>query len=79
MTFKCGCSPARGHRRRPLLLHIDMLQWRTTPWKRRLITRMIGMVPSLVVSASVGESGVNTLLVASQVTLSIVLPFVMFP
>jgi len=55
------------------------IEWRTTPWKRRLITRLIGMVPSLVVSAAVGESGVNTLLVASQVTLSIVLPFVMFP
>lgn len=55
------------------------IEWRTTPWKRRIITRLIGMIPSLVVSASVGQSGVNTLLVASQVTLSIVLPFVMFP
>lgn len=55
------------------------IEWRTTPWKRRLATRAIGMVPSLAVSAAVGQRGVNTLLVASQVTLSIVLPFVMFP
>ena len=55
------------------------IEWRTTPWKRRLVTRAIGIVPALVVSAAVGERGVNTLLVASQVTLSIVLPFVMFP
>ena len=37
------------------------------------------MIPSLIVAAAVGEAGVNTLLVASQVTLSLVLPFVMFP
>lgn len=55
------------------------IEWRTTPWKRRLVTRMISMIPSLAVAAAVGESGVNTLLVASQVTLSLVLPFVMFP
>lgn len=55
------------------------INWRTTPWKRRLITRLISMVPSLAVAAGVGESGINTLLVASQVTLSLVLPFVMFP
>lgn len=55
------------------------IEWRTTPWKRRIATRLISMVPALAVSAGVGEGGVNTLLVASQVTLSIVLPFVMFP
>jgi metal iron transporter len=37
------------------------------------------MVPSVAVAAAVGESGINTLLVASQVTLSLVLPFVLFP
>ena len=55
------------------------IEWRTTPWKRRLVTRMISMIPSLAVAAGVGESGINTLLVASQVTLSLVLPFVLFP
>lgn len=33
----------------------------------------------MVVAISVGRSGVDTLLVASQVALSIVLPFIIFP
>ncbi|GAA5938924.1 hypothetical protein JCM1841_002609 [Sporobolomyces salmonicolor] len=55
------------------------LQWRTKPWKRRLITRLIGMVPSLAVSVAVGREGIDVLLVGSQVALSIVLTFVLIP
>ncbi|KAG6376129.1 natural resistance-associated macrophage protein-domain-containing protein [Boletus reticuloceps] len=55
------------------------LRWNMSPTLRRLITRMIGLAPSLVVASVVGESGINTLLVASQVVISIVLPFFMFP
>lgn len=55
------------------------IRWRTKPWKRRLITRLIGIVPSLAVSIGVGRQGINTLLVASQVALSIVLTFVLPP
>lgn len=40
---------------------------------------MIGLVPSLVIAVSVGRSGISSLLVASQVVLSVVLPFVAFP
>lgn len=40
---------------------------------------MIGLVPSMVVAIAVGRSGLNLLLVASQVALSVVLPFVAFP
>lgn len=46
---------------------------------RRLITRLLSLVPSLIVAIAVGRSGVNNLLVASQVVLSIVLPFMVFP
>lgn len=46
---------------------------------RRLITRAIGLVPSLAVAIAAGRGGVDTLLVASQVALSIVLPFIVFP
>lgn len=46
---------------------------------RRLFTRCLGLVPSLAVAAAVGRSGIDTLLVASQVILSIVLPFIVFP
>ena len=49
------------------------------PTLRRLITRALGIIPSVIVASVVGESGINTLLVASQVVLSIVLPFIVFP
>ncbi|KAK7685361.1 hypothetical protein QCA50_011726 [Cerrena zonata] len=55
------------------------LRWRISPILRRLITRCLGLIPSMVVAISVGRSGVDTLLVASQVALSIVLPFIIFP
>lgn len=45
----------------------------------RLLTRSLGLVPSLVVAIAVGRPGISTLLVASQVVLSIVLPFVTLP
>lgn len=40
---------------------------------------MIGLIPSMVVAIAVGRAGIDSLLVASQVVLSIVLPFVAFP
>lgn len=55
------------------------INWRTRPWVRRLVTRLIGIVPSVIVAAAVGRSGVDVLLVGSQVALSIVLPFVIAP
>ncbi|GJE87733.1 NRAMP metal ion transporter [Phanerochaete sordida] len=55
------------------------IEWRVSPFLRRLITRLIGLVPSMVVAIAVGRPGINMLLVASQVALSIVLPFVAFP
>ena len=56
-----------------------MIRWRTTPWKRRLVTRTIGIVPSVAAAAAVGREGIDKLLVGSQVALSIVLPFVVLP
>ncbi|GAA5828942.1 hypothetical protein JCM11251_004073, partial [Rhodosporidiobolus azoricus] len=55
------------------------LNWRTRPWVRRLVTRLINIVPSLAVAAAVGRDGIDTLLIASQVALSIVLTFVLLP
>lgn len=37
------------------------------------------MIPAAAVAAAVGDKGLNTMLVASQVLLSIVLPTVIFP
>ncbi|KZT08789.1 Nramp-domain-containing protein [Laetiporus sulphureus 93-53] len=55
------------------------IRWRTSPVLRRLLTRCLGLIPSMVVAASLGRGGVSALLVISQVVLSIVLPFVVFP
>ncbi|THV06068.1 Nramp-domain-containing protein [Dendrothele bispora CBS 962.96] len=55
------------------------IEWRVSPFLRRLITRLIGLVPSVAVAVAVGKDGIDKLLVASQVILSVVLPFVAFP
>jgi manganese transport protein len=49
------------------------------PWARRLATRLVAIVPALVVAASSGAGGVTRLLNLSQVILSLALPFAMFP
>lgn len=53
--------------------------WKISPFIRRLLTRLISLIPSMIVAISSGESGINALLIASQVVLSVVLPFVAFP
>ncbi|KAF9243857.1 natural resistance-associated macrophage protein-domain-containing protein [Melanogaster broomeanus] len=49
------------------------------PFLRRLLTRLLSLIPSMIVAIAYGPSGINTLLVTSQVSLSVVLPFVAFP
>lgn len=39
----------------------------------------MGLIPSMIVAMVLGRSGINTLLVLSQVVLSFVLPFVVLP
>ncbi|KAF9471062.1 natural resistance-associated macrophage protein [Pholiota conissans] len=55
------------------------IEWKVSPFFRRLITRCISLVPSVIVAVAVGQRGIDSLLVGSQVVLSIVLPFVAFP
>ncbi len=55
------------------------LNIRLRPWLRRLITRMIAIVPAVIVSFIYGESGTAKLLVFSQVILSMQLSFAVFP
>jgi metal iron transporter len=55
------------------------LQWRVSPVVRRLLTRALGLIPSMVVAIAVGRPGIDALLVASQVVLSITLPFITLP
>jgi metal iron transporter len=56
-----------------------MLNWTVRPWLRRLLTRAISIVPSVIIAASVGKNGLNDALTASQVVLSVILPFVTAP
>ena len=49
------------------------------PWLRRLITRLIAVVPALVVAIIYGEKGTGQLLVFSQVILSLQLSFAVVP
>src|SRR5437868_14630554 len=52
---------------------------RLRPWLRRLITRVIAIVPAIIVVALYGQRGTGPLLIASQVVLSLQLPFAVFP
>ncbi|KAL1959306.1 hypothetical protein VTO42DRAFT_2493 [Malbranchea cinnamomea] len=56
-----------------------MLNWTVAPWLRRLITRSISIVPSVIIAAVVGREGLNATLTASQVVLSGILPIVTAP
>ncbi len=55
------------------------LNFRITPWLRRLVTRLIAIVPAVLVIAIFGESKTTQLLVASQVVLSMQLGFAVWP
>jgi manganese transport protein len=55
------------------------LNIRLRPWLRRLITRLIAIIPALITVALYGERGTGQLLILSQVILSLQLPFAVFP
>ena len=55
------------------------LNLRIRPWMRRLITRLIAIVPAVCVIGYFGESKTTSLLVASQVVLSMQLGFAVWP
>ena len=55
------------------------LKLRLNPWIRRLITRLIAIIPALLVIGILGEEHVDELLVLSQVILSLQLGFAVIP
>jgi manganese transport protein len=55
------------------------LNFRVTPWLRRLITRLIAVVPAVLVIGIFGEGKTTELLIASQVALSMQLGFAVWP
>ena len=55
-------------------LHIQL-----SPWLRRLITRSLAIIPTIIVTYFYGERGTSNLLILSQVILSMQLSFAVFP
>jgi len=55
------------------------LNIRLKPWLRRLITRLIAVIPALIVAILYGEKGTTNLLILSQVILSVQLSFAVVP
>jgi len=55
------------------------LNIRIRPWLRRLITRLIAIVPAAITAIWFGASGTAQLLILSQVILSLQLSFAVFP
>ena len=52
---------------------------RVSPWLRRLITRGLAIIPTVIVVAVTGEQGTEKLLILSQVILSLQLSFAVIP
>ena len=52
---------------------------RVAPWLRRLITRLLAVVPAMLVITIMGESATGDMLVFSQVLLSMQLGFAIVP
>jgi manganese transport protein len=55
------------------------LNIRLAPWLRRLITRLLAIVPAIITVALYGTRGTAKLLILSQVILSLQLSFAVFP
>ena len=55
------------------------LQIRLKPWLRRLITRLVAIVPALITIVFFGEGSTTNLLILSQVILSLQLSFAVIP
>jgi manganese transport protein len=52
---------------------------KVAPWMRRMITRTIAIIPTIIVVAITGERGTEKLLLLSQVILSLQLSFAVIP
>lgn len=55
------------------------MRWRLRPWVRRLITRLVAILPAVLIIGIRGEGSVTDLLTLSQVVLALQLPFAMIP
>ena len=61
------------------MLSEGALQWKVAPWVRRLLTRSISIVPSIIVAGAAGKEGLTAALNGTQFALSVALPVVSAP
>jgi manganese transport protein len=55
------------------------MHWRITPWVRRVITRMLAILPAILIIGLRPNSSATALINLSQAVLALQLPFAMFP
>jgi manganese transport protein len=55
------------------------IHFKLAPWLRRLVTRSLAIIPTIIVVAITGEQGTEKLLLFSQVILSLQLSFAVIP
>ena len=55
------------------------LSLRINPWMRRLLTRLVAIIPAVIIILINGEKDINNLLILSQVILSLQLGFAVIP
>ncbi len=55
------------------------MHWRMRPWLRRMVTRMLAVLPAIAIIGIRGEGSVTDLINLSQVILALQLPFAIFP
>jgi manganese transport protein len=55
------------------------MHWRLPPWLRRLVSRLLAVVPAVIIVGLMGDKGADELLILSQVILSMQLGFAIWP
>ncbi len=55
------------------------MHWRLRPWVRRVITRLLAIIPAVLVIGIRGDNSTTDLINLSQVVLALQLPLAMFP
>ena len=75
----CGLNSAVTATLAGQIVMEGFLNFRIAPWARRLITRLVAILPAIFVTIYYGASGTGFLLVFSQVVLAFQLPFAIIP
>ena len=75
----CGLNSAVTATLAGQIVMEGFINFRMAPWARRLVTRLIAILPAVFVTIYYGASGTGFLLVFSQVVLAFQLPFAVIP